>query len=297
MTRAAAGKVYLVGAGPGNPELLTRRAAALLESADVVLHDDLVPQQILALAGPQTLVASVGKRCGKKKVSQATIHSLMVTCARKAMSVVRLKSGDPMLFGRAGEEIEALKSAGIPYEIVPGISAAFAAAAVAGISLTHRRKASHVTFATGHLAESEGDTSYWNEIARSNATLVIYMPGPDLKKLADRLRDAGLHAETSCLLVSRVSLEGQREQRSTLAEIESIGAIEPPSILIVGEVTRESTQDGALLQEMGEAGEFLKEMGLEAKVNKYIGPSTRTRMRSRVAEDDSSTNRQNFHTA
>ena len=268
MMRAEAGKVYLVGAGPGDPELLTRKAAALLESSDVILHDDLVPGQILSLAGPRTLVASVGKRCGKKKVSQATIHSLMVTCVRKGMSVVRLKSGDPMLFGRAGEEIEVLKSAGIPFEIVPGISAAFAAAAAARISLTDRRKASHVTFATGHLAESEGDASYWNEIARANATLVIYMPGPDLRTLSGRLCDAGLSAETPCLLVSRASLEGQREQRSTLAEIESIGAIEPPSILIVGEVTRESRNDGDLLPKSGEEIAFLKETGLEAITQK-----------------------------
>src|SRR5262249_31637385 len=162
MTKAEPGKVYLVGAGPGDPELLTRKAAALLGTADVVLHDDLVPQQILALAGAQTLVASVGKRCGKKHVTQAAIHSLMITCARKGMSVVRLKSGDPTIFGRAGEEIDALKSAGIPFEIVPGISAAFAAAAAARISLTDRRTASRVTFATGHLAESERDPDYWS---------------------------------------------------------------------------------------------------------------------------------------
>lgn len=261
MTRAEAGKVYLVGAGPGDPELLTRKAAALLETADLVLHDDLVPRSILVLAGPGTLVASVGKRCGKKKVIQATIHSLMITSARKGMSVVRLKSGDPLLFGRAGEEIDALEAAGVPFEVVPGISAAFAAAAAAQISLTDRRKASHVTFATGHLAEAEGDFSYWMEIARANSTLVIYMPGPDLGDVGDRLCRAGLAAETPCVLLSRASLEGQREQRSTLAELEKIGAVEAPSILIVGEVTRESKRH-AYFPEIAETTALFEEVGL-----------------------------------
>ena len=259
MTNAASGKVYLVGAGPGDPELLTRKAASLLETADVVLHDDLVPQQILELAGSQTLIASVGKRCGKRRVSQAGIHSLMITCARKGMSVIRLKSGDPTLFGRAGEEIEALKSAGIPFEIVPGISAAFAAAAAAGISLTDRRVASRVTFATGHLAEDNNDRDYWKVLAGAKATVVIYMPGSDLSNIADRLRDGGWPGETPCLLVSRASLADQREQRSTLDKLENLGAPEAPSILIVGEVTRATAKEDALLPDVEKDIEFLIE--------------------------------------
>jgi uroporphyrin-III C-methyltransferase len=267
MTRAEAGKVYLVGAGPGDPELLTLKAAALLETADVVLHDDLVPRQILALAGRQALVASVGKRCGKKRVSQEAIHSLMISCARKGMRVVRLKSGDPTIFGRAGEEIDVLNSAGVPFEIVPGISAAFAAAAAAGISLTDRRTASRVTFATGHLAEADNDLYYWSEVARTDTTLVIYMPGQDLGKITNHLRDAGWAADTPCLLLSRASLADQREQRSTLAAIENISALEAPSVLIVGEVTRATTKD-ATLPEMGERVEFLDEAALEAIMQK-----------------------------
>jgi uroporphyrin-III C-methyltransferase len=267
MTKAEAGKVYLVGAGPGDPELLTRKAAALLESADVILHDDLVPPQILSLAGPRTLVASVGKRCGKKKISQATIHSLMITCARKGMSVVRLKSGDPTIFGRAGEEIDALKSAGIPVEIVPGISAAFAAAAAAHISLTDRCKASRVTFATGHLAESEGEINYWDQIAQAGTTLVIYMPGLDLGALAARLHAAGLTAETPCLLVSRASHENQREQRGALADLKNMGALEP-SVLIVGEVARERVKDTALVPELTEESSLFNESTLEAIIQK-----------------------------
>lgn len=270
MTRAEAGKVYLVGAGPGDPELLTRKAATLLESADVVLHDDLVAPSILALVGPGTLVASVGKRCGKKKVSQTAIQSLMIACARNGMSVVRLKSGDPLLFGRAGEEIEALQCAGVPLEVVPGITAAFAAAAAARISLTDRRKASHVTFATGHLAEADADPDYWIEIARAKSTLVMYMPGPDLGAVSRHLVQAGLPAETPCLLLSRASLEGQREQRVTLAELGHLDAVESPSILIVGEVTRENKSDAVLVPSA-----FLREGALDVEVNKYIGPSTR----------------------
>ena len=268
MTRAEAGRVYLVGAGPNDPELLTRKATTLLETTDVVLHDDLVPQQILALASLRTLVASVGKRCGSKRVSQAAIHSLMITCARRDMSVVRLKSGDPMLFGRAGEEIEALKSAGVPFEIVPGISAAFAAAAAGQVSLTDRRAASRVIFATGHLAESEADQNYWNELARAGGTLVIYMPGPNFSAVGDHLRAAGLPADTPCLLVSRASLPDQREQRSTLAELESEVPLEPPTILIVGEVTREKVQDTVPLSGVTEEIRFLDETLLRTTTQK-----------------------------
>src|SRR5271166_997515 len=133
------GRVYLVGAGPGDPELLTVRALRLLKTADAVLHDDLVSAEILALASPLAQLHNVGKRCGAKKISQEEINFLMVAFASAGASVVRLKSGDPLIFGRAGEEVEALRHAGIDYEIVPGITAAFGAAAAAKIPLTHRR--------------------------------------------------------------------------------------------------------------------------------------------------------------
>jgi uroporphyrin-III C-methyltransferase len=136
MTRAQSGVVYLVGAGPGDPELLTLRAVRLLESADVVLHDDLVPDELLALVHRHALVTSVGKRCGRPRITQAGIHKLMIESARARQSVVRLKSGDPLVFGRAGEEIAALRAAGIAFEVVPGVTAAFAAGAA--LSLLHR---------------------------------------------------------------------------------------------------------------------------------------------------------------
>src|SRR5438045_6940181 len=154
----------------------------------------------------------------------------MVSCARKGMSVVRLKCGDPTIFGRAGEEIEALKSSAVEFEIVPGISAAFAAAAAARISLTDRRSASRVIFATGHLAEEEQDPNYWTEIAHRETTLVVYMPGPNLGTIAAKLCRAGLSSETPCLLISRASHADQREQQSTLGELPKVGKLEPPSI-------------------------------------------------------------------
>jgi uroporphyrin-III C-methyltransferase len=237
MSSTVAGRVYLVGAGPGDPELLTRKAASLLEHADLIVHDDLVTQPILALAGPRTLVVNVGKRCGKKQVTQSAINSMMIDCARKGLSVVRLKSGDPLIFGRAGEEIEALTAAGIKFEIVPGITAGLAAAAAAGISLSDRRRASRVVFATGHLAEDDYDSEYWNGIARHDTTLVIYMPGPDYRTLAAQLIKAGLPRDTPCLVISRASLPGQFEERVKLAALSEI-RVHPPALLIIGEVAR-----------------------------------------------------------
>ena len=152
MSNAEAGKVYLVGAGPGDPDLLTIKAARLLAEAGVVLHDDLVPQSILNLAGKQALIISVGKRCGRKKITQAAIHDLMIVSARSGLAVIRLKSGDPMIFGRAAEEIDALREAGVPFEVVPGVTAASSAAAFLETSLTDRRVSSRLIVLSGHHA-------------------------------------------------------------------------------------------------------------------------------------------------
>ncbi len=155
MTVAEKGVVYLVGAGPGDPELLTVKALRLLESADVVFHDDLVPEEVLALARRHALVTSVGKRCGRPRITQAGIHALMVESSRAGQSVVRLKSGDPLVFGRAGEEIAALRAAGVRFEVVPGVTAAFAAGAALGLPLTDRKSASKLIFVTGHHADGK----------------------------------------------------------------------------------------------------------------------------------------------
>src|ERR1700674_2328700 len=158
------GKVYLVGAGPGDPELLTLKALRLLRAADVVLHDDLVTLEILRLISPAADVRNLGKRCGSKTMRQEEINFLMVTLAASGQQVVRLKSGDPLIFGRAGEEIEALRRANIEYEICPGVTSALGAAAAAGIPLTHRRASSAVVLATGHRAD-ENSAADWKELA------------------------------------------------------------------------------------------------------------------------------------
>ena len=174
-------KVYLVGAGPGDPDLLTVKALRLIQTADVVLHDDLVTNAILRLASPAAEVVNVGKRCGIKAISQEQINALMISHARAGRSVVRLKSGDPLLFGRAAEEMAALAEAGVEYEVVPGITAAFAAAASIGRSLTDRNSASNVVFSTGHHAQSHNHSQI---PALEDATRVVYMPGRDLSLLA-----------------------------------------------------------------------------------------------------------------
>src|SRR5271156_4598351 len=184
------GKVYLVGAGPGDPELLTVRALRLLRTAEVVLHDDLVTPEILALISPAAEVQNVGKRCGSRTIRQEEINFLMVTRAASGLRVVRLKSGDPLIFGRAGEEMEALRSADVPYEIVPGITSALGAAAAAGIPLTHRRTSSTIVLSAGHRA-SENSDSDWSGLAGTESTFVVYMPGQDYAGMAARLAAAG----------------------------------------------------------------------------------------------------------
>lgn len=234
--RAVAGTVYLVGAGPGDPELLTLKAVRVIESADVILHDDLVPQAVLDLAKPGTEVANVGKRCGAKTITQEEINTQMVEQARARRSVVRLKSGDPLLFGRASEELAALAEAGVPMEIVPGVSAAFAAAAAIGRSLTDRDWASHVTLSTGHHAQSHNREAL---PAVEAGTRVIYMPGRDLALLAEEWLAEGLPADLPCALVSRAA---QPDQQVLHTRLGALGELEPataPSVLIAGWAVRE----------------------------------------------------------
>lgn len=225
------GKVYLVGAGPGDPELLTVKASRILASADVVLHDDLVPEAILELARRDAEVINVGKRCGAKHITQEQINSLLIEHALAGRSVARLKSGDPMIFGRANEEIGALKAAGIQLEIVPGITAAFAAASELELSLTDRHSASGVVFSTGHHAQSHNDAPI---PAVEDATRVVYMPGRDLRTLAAQWAMEGLPPNFPCAIISRAAQPGQEVQRTTLGEL---GETEPgaaPSILLAG---------------------------------------------------------------
>jgi uroporphyrin-III C-methyltransferase len=243
MTVALAGMVYLVGAGPGSPELLTLKAAGLLASADVVLHDDLVPAAILAHA-ERALVINVGKRCGRKSISQEQIHGMMMDYARRGLSVIRLKSGDPLVFGRAGEEMDALRAAGIAFEVVPGITAAFAAAAALQRPLTDRRSNSSINFSAGHHAPG----SALEPASLAEATRVIYMPGRDLRTVAGQLRREGLAANLPCVLVSRAAQPDQQIVLTTLAQLDRIAALPAPSILLAGECLREARDFEAIAE-------------------------------------------------
>jgi uroporphyrin-III C-methyltransferase len=229
MSEAAKGTVYLVGAGPGDPELLTLKAASLLRSADLVLHDDLVPEAVIAMAGKQALVMSVGKRCGVKRVHQSEIHSLMIEAAHQQLSVVRLKSGDPLIFGRAAEEMDALRAADIPFEVVPGITAAFAAAAQIGCSLTDRRTASSVELHTGHKA-ADADL----DLASESVTRVVYMPGRSFRSYAEERLQAGDALALPCCLISRAAQPDQSIQWSTLGELGDVIPGPAPVLLLTG---------------------------------------------------------------
>lgn len=229
------GTVSLVGAGPGDPKLLTVKALHLIQTADVILHDDLVPQAILQLASPGAEVINVGKRCGTKTITQDEINALMIEHARANRSVVRLKSGDPLIFGRAAEELDALTSADVTFQIVPGITSAFAAAAAIGCSLTDRNSASNVTFSTGHHAQSHNQSPL-PEI--EDTTRVVYMPGRDLHLLAEEWLQQGLPPDFPCAVVSHAAQSGQQIRYSTLAELGSLAPLPAPSLLIAGWTVR-----------------------------------------------------------
>ncbi|MGA7629470.1 MAG: uroporphyrinogen-III C-methyltransferase [Terriglobales bacterium] len=244
------GKVYLVGAGPGDPELLTLKALRLLRTAEAVLHDDLVAPEILELIPPTAQIYNVGKRCGRKKIRQGEINSLMVALAAFGLRVVRLKGGDPLIFGRAGEEMEALRANAIPFEIVPGVTSALGAAAAAEIPLTHRRASSALVFITPHRASenrtsknrsfvedgSEKETADWSKLVSSGATLVIYMPGQNYAEIAKRLTAAGLSNETPCAVISRASTKYQQTHSTTVGNLHRTAQLAAPSLLVVGEV-------------------------------------------------------------
>jgi len=234
-TRAAGGSVYLVGAGPGDPELLTVKALRLIESAEVLLHDDLVPQAVLDLATSAAQIVNVGKRCGVKSITQEQINGLMIEHARAGRSVVRLKSGDPLLFGRAAEEIAALADARVGFQVVPGVSAGFAAAASLGRSLTDRDWASSVVFSTGHHAQSHNRSRL---PAMEDATRVVYMPGRDLDLLAKEWLAEGLPPDFPCAVVSRAAQPGEEVLHSSLGALADAEPMAAPSVLIAGWAVR-----------------------------------------------------------
>jgi uroporphyrin-III C-methyltransferase len=231
-----ASKVFLVGAGPGDPDLLTVKAARLLGQAGIVLHDSLVDARILALAAQAELI-DVGKRCGKASATQSTINELLVACARTGQIVVRLKGGDPMIFGRATEEICALVAAGFAYEVVPGVTAAVAAAASLKLSLTRRRVARTVHFLTGHGAEGGMPAHDFAALARAGGTLVIYMGGQTVGGLAAHFIEAGLAPETPAVAVENASLAAERMFFGTVATLPRMvheAKPEGPVLLLIG---------------------------------------------------------------
>ena len=232
------GEVYLIGAGPGDPDLLTLRAVQLLQQADVVLYDRLVSDGVLDRARRDAQRVFVGKETGgDHHATQARIHELLVQYAKRGLRVARLKGGDPFIFGRGGEEIEALREHGVPYVVVPGITAALGAAAAASIPLTHRRLAQSVTFAAGHALDDE--TLDWRSLGLPHHTVVFYMGVAQMPRIVARLTEAGASADHPAALIERGSMADQRVIRGTLGTIVELARthdVQPPALLIVGEV-------------------------------------------------------------
>jgi uroporphyrin-III C-methyltransferase/precorrin-2 dehydrogenase/sirohydrochlorin ferrochelatase len=235
------GLVSLVGGGPGNPELLTLRALRTLQSADVVLYDNLVAPAIVDLVRRDAERLYVGKESNNHSLSQDEINALMVRLAKQGRRVVRLKGGDPFIFGRGGEEIEALAAHGIPFEVVPGVTSASGAACYAGIPLTHRDYAQACVFATGHLKKGGSAQLDWPALARPRQTVVVYMGLHGLEKICDGLIAHGVAPGMPAALVEKATLPGQRVVEGTLATLPTLAkqhGVKPPALLIVGEVVR-----------------------------------------------------------
>ena len=237
----APGAIWLLGAGPGDPDLLTVKALKVLQRADVVVHDGLVSEEILALAPAGARLLSVAKRKSRHSYSQEEINRMLVAFARDGLSVVRLKGGDPFIFGRGGEELLAAREAGVECHVVPGVTAALAASASAGAPLTHRGSAQAVTFVTGHAApKNDGGSGEpdldWASLATANHTVVIYMGLSMATPIAARLMAAGRAGSTPALIVENASRTDERRIVTTLAGLaDEAAALSGPAVLIVGE--------------------------------------------------------------
>jgi uroporphyrin-III C-methyltransferase len=235
---ARPGWVYLVGAGPGDPELLTLRAARLLLEADVLVYDNLVSKEVLDCVPPETERVYVGKKASNHALPQEGINALLVELAQQGKRVVRLKGGDPFIFGRGGEEVEELVKAGVPFEVIPGITAAAGIGAYAGIPLTHRDFAQSCIFVTGHLKDGSVDLD-WNMLARPKQTVVFYMGITQLATICAELVAHGLSATTPAAVVRRGTTRDQRVVTSDLANLAAdvkAAGITPPALTIVGDV-------------------------------------------------------------
>jgi uroporphyrin-III C-methyltransferase len=239
MTATAIGKVFLVGAGPGDPELITLKGKRCLETADVILFDELMNRELLEFAQSDTELVYVGKKPGKHCADQREIEALLIERARQSKLVVRLKGGDPFVFGRGAEEALALHAAGIPFEIVPGISSAIAAPAYAGIPVTHRSLASGFAVVTGHKAS--GDEVKWGDLARSVDTLVIVMGLHNLDAIMAKLLAGGCEPQRPVALVQSGTSNEQRVLGGTVATIGALAAnasFRSPALIVVGETVR-----------------------------------------------------------
>jgi len=233
------GKVFLVGAGPGDPKLLTLKAFEALKAADIIIYDRLVNKVILEFASEKAEKIYVGKARGKHSYTQEKINELMIKAALEGKTVVRLKGGDPFLFGRGGEEAEALAEKGINFEVVPGVSSALAAPAYAGIPLTHRVYASSIAIVTGSQAEDAGKPVQWEKLAGAVDTLVILMGLEPLKNIAETLIKGGLSPDTPAAVIEWGTLKKQRiliGKLSNIAEEAHAKKFKPPSVIVVGEV-------------------------------------------------------------
>lgn len=251
---AVLGKVYLVGAGPGDPGLLTLKGKSLLEQADVVIYDALVSAPILAMINPQAERIDAGKRRGRHAKAQAETTQLLIEKAQTHAIIVRLKGGDPFVFGRGGEEMTDLEAAGIPVEVVPGITAGIAAPAYAGIPITHRDHGSSVTFVTGHEAAGKYRPQInWPAIAQGSETIVIYMGLHNLPQIIPQLLAGGLSPDTPIALIRWGTRPEQEELVGSLATIGAqmeANAFEAPAIAVIGQIVTLKGQRQALLSRL-----------------------------------------------
>jgi len=246
MSAPSYGQVYLVGAGPGDPELITVKAHRLLSSCDALVYDSLVPQALLDLVPEGCECRFVGKRRGHHSVPQPKINAVLLELAERHQRVVRLKGGDPFLFGRGGEEAAHLVSRGVPVEVVPGVTAGIAAPAYAGIPVTHRRAGSSVTFVTGHEEIDKGRPGVdWRGLARSSDGLVIYMGLHNLRRIGEELMAGGLEPSTPAAAIQQGTVQGQQILLASLGELADqveAAALASPAIIVIGAVVAQRVE-------------------------------------------------------